>query len=104
MPNIEQICQTIIQQLAGNYSRLHTMTGVKHLVSDNEKKSLTLVFPARITKFNYITITLLPSDTYHVKFMKFVGVNLKKEVEFSDIYAENLKELVENQTGMRLSL
>jgi len=55
-------------------------------------------------KVNSIRIVLDPSDTYTVQFWRLRGINAKLVSEFNDIYAENLRGLIEKETGLYLSL
>lgn len=55
-------------------------------------------------KVNSIRIVLDPSDTYTVQFWRLRGINAKLVSEFSDIYADSLRRLIEKETGLYLSL
>lgn len=79
------------------------MTGVKNLAgSDN---SLSMKLRTNKSKANYLTITLLPSDTYK---MEFVNVNRnldRKEIKvYEDVYCDQLQELFTEVTGMYTKL
>jgi len=75
----------------------HTFTG-----TDN---SLTFKFKARASNgSNCIRVTLTPDDLYKVEFIFIRGTSVKIKNEFEDIYAEDLKGLIERETGLYLSL
>lgn len=78
------------------------MMGTKSLLaSDN---SLTLHIgknPKSVTK---IKITLDPSDTYTVAFLRIRNLECKTLASFSDVYADNLHSIISANTGLYLSL
>lgn len=55
-------------------------------------------------KSNYIEIILTPMDMYAVKFFKVTYYDERLVSEHHDIYCDQLKELIENKTGLYLSL
>lgn len=58
-------------------------------------------------KVTHITVTLDPSDTYTVKFQnvgRAPSFKIKDIAEVSDVYAENLRRIIESNTGLYLSL
>lgn len=99
----------ILSQLGGS-RRLNIMIGAKDFFSDDN--GATLIFRFAMCKTaNRMRITLNGSDLYDVKFEKVGRLNMKTfnvpvtvAGEFSDVYAEDLKGLIESQTGLYLSL
>lgn len=53
---------------------------------------------------NCVTITLDPSDTYTVEFLRIRGQKVKTIASVSDVYNDNLREVFERYTGLRTSL
>lgn len=81
----------------------------KHCVYDNSRSNVTLhVARGLAKKITHVVITLDLSDTYTVEFIK-VGrgakmLDVKKVAEFSGVYADSLRSIVERTTGFALSL
>lgn len=109
------IASIIAQQLGGT-RRLTAMIGAKYFMSyppryEESPTSLGgLVFrfpnPNR-SKANCVKIFLMPDDTYSVHFIRLGGAaahSYKRLAVFNDIYAEDLKRLIEGETNLRLSL
>ena len=94
---------TTIAQLAGNANKLRAMIGVKQVGYD--ANSVTFKFAARATNgANCCTIVLDASDTYTVKFHSIRGLKCTPKGETSDVYADSLRTVFEQSTGLRLSL
>jgi hypothetical protein len=67
--------------------------------------ALTFRFRARaMNGSNCIRVTLMPSDTYKVEFISIRGTSVKVKSSHEDIYAEDLRNLIERTTGLYLSL
>jgi hypothetical protein len=107
----QQIATTILSQLGGT-NKLSAMINAKNFIHDNN--SLTFQFSGN-KKINYITIELNSLDLYNVTFKKFTAGRLTKSydwidpkwktvTEYNNVYAEQLKELIERETGLYLSL
>ena len=104
----------ILQQLGGS-GRLKAMIGAKDFMSDNGGKTLRFKFPNRSkSKPNMIKITLTSMDLYDVEFgrvgQKKDKLSGYKELTYDKlkivkgVYSDQLKGLVEKETGLRLSL
>ncbi len=93
------VANTILEQLGGR--RFIVMTGAKNL--SGEKNSLTFKIPKAKSGITHVKVTLDPSDTYTVRFIKqarapsFAITTVK---EYSDIYADQLRDLFEHTTGL----
>lgn len=120
----QTVATTVLQQMGG-MGRIHAMTGAKNFVRgmDNGKPWVSFEFPNRgRSKPNYVKVILEPDDTYTVEFgrkkpISWKGAAVAKEEgrqptmedfytklsEHPDIYAEDLKGLFENETGLYLS-
>jgi hypothetical protein len=97
------VANTILAQLGGS-GRLVQMIGAKHFVGS--ANALTFQFAGRGARnqSNCIRITLDPWDTYTVEFLSCRGVKVTPKGTFTDIYADGLRELIEHETGLYLSL
>lgn len=94
------IAQTILSQLGGN--RFIAMTGAKYLVDGGHFLQFTL--PGR--KINSVVIRLDASDTYTVLFNKKtnMGVDIKSVSSATMVYADQLRRVFEEHTGLATSL
>ena len=101
----KQVAQTIIEQLGG-MGKLKAMLGAKFFsYHSDERGGLNFRFRGS-RKANHIKITLTGKDLYDVVFTKIMkkGLNIKKVKTFTDIYADQMKEILEEFTGLYLSL
>jgi len=102
------ICKTIIYQLGGE-GRLKAMAGLEHWFITTEG-DLILYFKAS-RRANIAKIKLNWKDLYDIEFYK-VEISTAGEapvhndlvVHYQDIYAENLREIFESATGLRITL
>lgn len=53
---------------------------------------------------NALRVTLDPSDTYTVEFLRVHGGKLTTKKVVSDVYCDQLTELFERETGLYLSI
>jgi hypothetical protein len=96
------IAHTILEQLGGN--KFVAMTGAKNF--GDVGNGLAFQLNSRMTKnkCNAVKITLDPSDTYTVKFLKIGKLELKTVAEYSNIYCDVLQDLFKRETGLEVSL
>lgn len=97
------VASTTLLQLGGS-NRLSAMIGAHNFTSD---KDGTLGFHFKsCKKANIVRIELNASDLYNIRFYKYNKKTLDcPEVHtLNDIYAEDLKRLIEEYTGLYLSL
>ena len=88
----------ILSQLGGD--KFIAMTGAACFSDGN-----TLISKFKGSKVaNIMYITLNEKDLYDVKICKFRGVSLNVVKEAKDCYADMLKQIFENTTGLRASL
>lgn len=101
------VADTIAAQISG-YGPLRAMLGIDAFVCG--KDSLAFTFKARsIKRANHVEVTLMPDDSYAVEFSR-VGTTSRsltrsrriEMVEF--VYAEELRGLIEERLGLRVSL
>ena len=91
---------TILSQLGG-LGRLTAMTGAHNVLDHGDGVSFKF---RGSRKAGYCHITLEPSDTYTVVLGKIRKYELKKTADASGIYAGQLVELFERETGLYLSI
>ena len=90
----------IIKKQLGN--KALTMMGAKNLVAGDNYLSFRI---GRNSKgINYIKIILNPKDLYDLEFGSIRGMNYKVKYEAKDVYVDMLHDVIENNTGMYLSL
>lgn len=96
------ISNTILEQLGGG--RFVLMTGAKHLVSHSDALSFRL--PSRFAKdgINYIKITLTAADDYTVECFKLRGIKFSAVSKCEGVYADMLRSVFEQTTGLYTSL
>lgn len=99
----QQIAETTIQQLGG-YGRLRLMVGADKFTYD--KKGTIRFWFKGSRKVNHLEIVLDPTDTYTMTFRKITqrGLNVKEINTLSGVYADQLREIFEGETGLYLSL
>ena len=92
---------SIIAAQLGGTGRLNAMIGAHNFIDHGN--ALSFKFKgSRVATF--CKITLDASDTYTVTLAKIRKWELCKEQTFSGVYADQLRELIENTTGLYLSL
>lgn len=102
MSNTE-IANNIIDQLGGA-GRLCAMLNVKAFLA--VESGLSFQFQNRAGKPNSVTIKLNPRDEYDVKFHRIArgGMSIKPMGDVEGVYAGELKRIIEEKTGLYLSL
>jgi hypothetical protein len=95
---------TLLRQMGG-MGRLVAMTGAKDFLRTERDGIPALAFKFKGSpKANYVAILLDPSDTYTLHFGKIVKYDLKPTGTFEGVYADRLKSVFEDFTGLYLSL
>ena len=93
-----RVANTIRDQI-GN--RAFAMMGAWSL--SGSKHSLTFkIKGSRIT--NCVQVTLDPSDTYTIGFFKTSGHSIRLVATVEGVHADNLRSVIESNTGLALSL
>lgn len=95
----QRIASTILQQLGG-MNRLRIMTGAYNFLALDKGVSFRIKNP----KANYIKITLTSADLYDLEIGRVRGGTYKVVYSIEGIYYDQLKGLIEEHTGMYLSL
>ena len=89
--------ETVLQQLGGN--KFRAMTGANNFTKDDN--SITFKLPKAENSIKYVSITLNGMDTYDIKFTTQSGKTVK---EANDVYAEDLRKIFTENTGLHTSL
>ena len=89
----------ILAQLGGRMFCL--MTGARDFVYDSASLTCKL---GRGAKGTHLRITLDASDTYTVETLRIRGATVTTVAEASMVYVDNLRDVVESQTGFYLSM
>ena len=92
----DDIGKTILEQMGGT-RKLQVMLGVKHFLLLNN--GLSFKWPSKDRGGNYVEITLNGSDLYDMEFYVVSGMTKKLVKKFEDVYAEDLMDVFEKQTG-----
>lgn len=95
------VAQTILQQLGGRH--FISMTGAKNLTAHANALSFRIPTAPR-NRINYVKVTLNAMDTYDVEFFTIRGANSAVKGYHEGIYADKLRGLFEDETGLRTSL
>jgi len=94
--------ETVFEQIGG-IRRLQIMTGAYNFTRNDADKNVTFRFKAS-RKVNLCRITLDPSDTYTMTFMRVRGMSVKTVAEISDVFCDQLIPIFESNTGLYLTL
>lgn len=97
---MSEIAKTILAQLGGN--RFCAMTGAKNFVAGS--RSLRFNVGRNEERVNIVTVELTARDTYDVKFMRSRGLDVAIVSEAEDVYADMLRPVFTDGTGMRCAL
>lgn len=92
------VAKTILEQLGG-MGMLKMMIGAKDFAADD--KSVTFKIGKNAKAVRALRITLEPTDTYSVGIF---GNGWKLRKEINDVYVDVLRETLERETGMYLTL
>lgn len=99
---LSPVAKTILDQMGGA-RRLQMMIGAKDFVYG--PKSISFRWPNKQrSKGNLLKVTLRGDDTYRVEFMNVSGYNAKVVKKHEGVYAEDLVDIFERQTGWYLRM
>lgn len=101
MENSNTVAKIILQQIGG-LNKVNAMIGLKNL--GYTENSLQFGIKIRGSAANFVKITLNSLDLYDIEFGNIRGYNYKQKSEFNNIYCDDLKKLIEKETGLYLSL
>jgi len=95
--------QVTIQQLGGG--RFVAMTGAKNFVHDSNNNSIGFrIGRGAKDSINYVQVTLDPSDTYTMTFMRIRGAKVTEVESVSDVYCDQLQTVFTDITGFYTTL
>jgi hypothetical protein len=94
--------RTILQQLGG--SKFIAMTGAKHFLAGANTLSFRLPPHFAKRRINHVRVVLDENDTYSVFFGEAHGTRYTIVNEHQMVYADNLRTLFTEQTGLDTSL
>jgi len=95
--------QVTLQQLGGN--RFIAMTGAKNFVHDSKRNSVSFrIGRGAKDSINHVTVTLDPSDTYTMTFMRIRGAKVTEVESVSDVYCDQLQTVFTDITGFYTTL
>ena len=100
----QTVAKIILEQLNGH--KFVVMTGAKTLTDHGNALSFRLPSKPHYTKngINYVKITLDPSNTYTVEFVRIRGMKITPIEKLTDIYCDSLREVFTRATGLDTSL
>jgi len=101
MTNNQIIAGEILNQLGG-INKLNAMLGLKHVIAI--EKGVSFKIKVAGAKCNYIKIVLNGNDLYDIELGKIRGDNYKIKHEYIDIFFDKIKEIIERDCEVRLSL
>ena len=93
---------TLLQQLGGG--KFIAMTGAKNLMVDQKEKSLHMRIGKNSKGINHVKITLMPDDTYKMDFGRIRKLDYKVVRSVTGLYAEALRDVFTEVTGLYTSL
>lgn len=96
------VAATILAQLGGS-NRLFAMVGANNFVDGGNYLSFRLGMKGT-DGINAVRVTLTPADEYRVEFFAIRGTKFRTVATVDGVPNTNLRECIENATGLRLSL
>ena len=97
------IAATILTQIGGA-NRLKMMVGAHSFVGGERDLTFQFARKSPRNQIKYVKIILTPDDVYNVKFYQYKNSQAIEILEVSGIFAEDLKSIIERETGLALSL
>lgn len=97
----ERQAQEIFNQI-GNKALV--MMGAKNKVYSTKEGAITFKIGRNAGKVTHIKIYLNAKDLYDIKFYRIYGGKSKVLKEYNDLYNNQIHSVIENVTGMYLSL
>lgn len=98
----QQIAGIILEQLGGN--KFKAMTGAKNFMhGSGDDHTLYFQIP-RANRITHVSITLEPGDTYRMIFSRLRKLSRVIEYTAANVYADQLRSIFTEQTGLETSL
>jgi hypothetical protein len=102
--NAQQVAQTILRQLGGS-GRLASMIGAYNFAHSTDPDGFSVQFRFKGSRVaNFVKITLSPDDCYAIEFGMIRKTAYEQGKCLQMIYADQLIEIFENHTNLRLRL
>jgi hypothetical protein len=95
------IANNILAQLGGN--KFLAMYGVKSMVY-GENSLMFAIGRGALNKANKVRVTLDVDDVYTVEFFSVRGINCISKGKYTNVYADNLRQVMKTATGFDTSL
>lgn len=100
---LTDIATAILDQMGG-YRSIQIMAGGKAFAVPDRAPGVCVKFKLRGRNgVNMVSVILTPMDVYSVRFYSS-GKTVKTVSEFENVYGDELKALVESETGLCLSI
>ena len=96
------IATEIFNQLGGK--SFIAMTGARNFCCDSNSLGFMLSSTMTKDRINFIKITLNVMDTYDIEFKNLRAGVIKEVSHIEGVYNDMLKSIIEDKTGLRLSL
>lgn len=95
--------EIILQQLGGK-GRLTAMIGA-HTFVGAPGGSVQFRFRAKAKDgINFVRVSLQSDDTYRLEMLRLSGINSWHKADIAGLHAGDLRRIIENRTGLYLSL
>lgn len=94
---MNEIAKTILEQLGGGMFR--AMTGAKDFMAS--EKGLRFSLPRSYNGIKAVSVELRQDDTYDLRFMK---PDFSERTSYEGVYAEDLRKIFTEETGLYTSL
>ena len=98
-----QVAKTILSQIGGG--ALY-MIGAKNKIAVDEQRGGVQFRTGRTAagKANFVQIVLTGADLYNIVFKRIHGMSIKAVAEYKGMFADQMNELIERETGLYTSL
>lgn len=103
----DSLPRSVALSVLGGEGRLSIMTGCKVMFTTNENVLMLNGIKKARNKCTDIIITYIPGDDlFKVEFMKYNPKEYRHGIisKHNDVYIDQLKQLIEQETGLYLSL
>ena len=84
--------------------RALAMMGAKNKTYSKKEGSISFKIGRNAGNITHIKIYLNSKDLYDIEFLKIRGVKVKTVSSYNDVYVDMLHDLIEDETGMSLTL
>lgn len=79
------------------------MMGAKNIVYSNHANSITWQIMRNASGWTHIKLTYVPGpDLYTLEFFKIRNIDIKASKKFEGLYCDQIREIIEKETGLYL--